>query len=377
MAIDFIESRYTHAPTELLRGFYHPDREISPNTGMGSTSCSDEIACGLGIDSCNRNVEAVQQVDDHNPRIHIPVRFLADGSLQYFYGGAVPEVAPGTTGDMIVPEASLRDPADIRRVKGGNAVQMLPAGTVVRFLVDGDDAPAELATHLEDARQLPSADKPHAVEVKMRDPAVLRLRAGRPATIDDARCWIPSLGVEAHSLSHAYRLVSERFEPSRLSNTGNIFQLGYGRLDKMWRRLDDLRREHEAPFDMRGSQIGSNVLGALPSRVGAVLQTTWVGPLQSPKDLSDALHQYRQKLRRLHEASDLADVETAFRLIDDCESLLDSISTGAVQDHHRLVQAAVMYLIREDDEESDTQSLVGFDDDALVVRTVAGAIGSG
>ena len=313
-------------------------------------------------------------MDDHKPQIHIPVRFRVDGRLQYFYGGAIPPVAPGTTGELVIPEASLADPADVRRVKAGKSVEMLPAGATVRLVVDGGDAPAELATHLEDGSQLPSADKPHAVEVKMREPAVLRLRASRPATIEDARCWIPSLGVEAQSLSHAYRLVSESFEPNRLSHTGDVFRLGYGRLDNRWRCLDDLRRDQEAPFDMRVSRVGSRVLDALPPRVGAVLQTAWIGRLASPKDLGDALHRYRRKLQRLHEESDLADVETAYRLIADCESMLDSVSTGAAQEHHRLVQAAVRYLIRDDDEESDTQSLVGFDDDALVVRTIAAVI---
>lgn len=313
-------------------------------------------------------------MSDHQRQIRVPVRFREDGTLHYFYGGLVPDVEPGTIGELVIPEASLTDPADVRRVKCGYLVEFVPVGAAVRFAVDAGDAPAELVQHVEKGSPLPSADKPHAVAVEMREPAMLRLRAGKPATLEDARCWIPSLGVDADGLSEAYRLVSERFEPNRLSHSGNVFRLGYCRLDKTWCRLDDLRREHEATFDMRESRVGAEVLEALPSRVGAVLQAAWTGQFVSPEKLGDILHRYRRKLQRLHEASDLADVDTAYRLIDECEAMLDSVPAGAVSEYRRLVQAAVTYLIHEDDEESDTQSLVGFDDDALVVRTIAATI---
>jgi hypothetical protein len=313
----------------------------------------------------------MSKVGDHKKHIRVPVRFDADGQIEYFYGGAVPKIAPGTIGDLVIPEASLTDPADVRRLDRGHQVELLPAGASVLFAVDGNDAPAELAKHLKDGTQLPSAGKPHAVEVQLREPAVLHLRASKPATLEGVTCWIPSLKVEVESLNHAYRLVSEKFEPNRMSHTGDVFRLGYCPLGKTWRRLDNLRREREAPYEMPLSQIGSEVLEALPSRVGAVLRTSWIGRLESPGSLRDALHQYRLKLRRLREASELADIETGYRLIDASQAMLDSISVRTSEEHHRLIQAAVKYLVREEDEESDTQSLVGFNDDALVVQTIS------
>lgn len=316
----------------------------------------------------------MSQVSDHDKYIHVPVRFGADGKIEYFFGGAVPEIAPGTTGDLVIPEAALTNPADVRRLQTGHHVELLPVGASVLFAVDGKDAPAELVKHLKDGSPLPSAGKPHAVEVQLREPAVLHLRAGKPATLEAARCWIPSLAIQAESLSAAYRVVSERFEPTLMSHTGDVFRRGYYALGKTWRRLDDLRREREATYEMPLSQIGSDVLKALPSSVGAVLRTSWIGRLESPESLGEALQRYRQKLRRLGETSELADIETAYRLVDASQAMLDSISLRTSQEHHRLIQAAVKYLVREEDEESDTQSLVGFDDDALVVNTISAMI---
>jgi uncharacterized membrane protein YkvA (DUF1232 family) len=47
----------------------------------------------------------------------------------------------------------------------------------------------------------------------------------------------------------------------------------------------------------------------------------------------------------------------------------------ASEEHHRLVQAAVLYFVTDEDAESDTSSLIGFDDDRRVVRRVRTELG--
>ncbi|MGD8511599.1 MAG: hypothetical protein PVI12_00780 [Gammaproteobacteria bacterium] len=46
----------------------------------------------------------------------------------------------------------------------------------------------------------------------------------------------------------------------------------------------------------------------------------------------------------------------------------------AGEEHHRLVQAAVLYFVTDEDAEGDTSSLIGFDDDRRVVRRVLGEL---
>ena len=85
----------------------------------------------------------------------------------------------------------------------------------------------------------------------LREDLKLRLRGAKPATLEDATCWIPSRPEEAKSLNHAYRLVSEKFEPQRLSHSGNVFKVGYYfELSHTWTSLDGLRSAAEASVEM-------------------------------------------------------------------------------------------------------------------------------
>jgi uncharacterized membrane protein YkvA (DUF1232 family) len=77
-----------------------------------------------------------------------------------------------------------------------------------------------------------------------------------------------------------------------------------------------------------------------------------------------------------HAAQDgFVDVELARTLTKRCRRLLESCANKALKDHGHLVQAAVRYFVLDEDGDSDIASIIGFDDDALVIELVAREIG--
>lgn len=191
---------------------------------------------------------------DQEKTVRIPVRILTHGRIDYLHGGPLPKMKEGTIGDLVVPERSITEKEDVYRLQQEKLVQFLPSGSVVKFAVNGRHAPAELKQHLEDIATL-GMKKSHAVPVILDKMALaLRLRGTKLATLERVTCWIPSLEIRAQSLNHAYRLISEQFEPRRISHTGNVFELGYCKPFDRWVSLDALRKTITARSEMQFSR---------------------------------------------------------------------------------------------------------------------------
>ena len=310
-------------------------------------------------------------LSEQGKTIRIPVRIHTDGQIEYFYGGALPKMH-GTIGDLVVPERSISDQREVCRLQQSHVVPFLDSGSLVMLAVDGTNTPAELKQHLKEAITL-GMKKSHAVELTLNKiPLRLRLRGTKPATLEGVPCWIPSLQIEAKSLNHAYRLVSERFEPSRISHSGNLFELGYFKSGDTWITLGDLRNATVARFEMLFSRTASKVFERLPEKIGSVLRDCWGGPLQTQKKLQGDFDRWQSKLREAHSEAALVDVHATCELM---RKMLTSISNSTSYEDTRLIQAAVKYLLRKRDEEHGTKSLIGFDEDVLVVRTTVEELG--
>ena len=302
--------------------------------------------------------------------IRIPVRICTDGQIEYFYGGALPKMTGETIGDLVVPERSITDQKEVCRLQQERVVPFLDSGSVVMLAVDGTNTPAKLKQHLRDAIGL-GMTKSHAVELTINEiPLRLRLRGTKPATLESVPCWIPSLEMKAKSLNHAYRLVSEQFEPARISHSGNIFQIGYFNSGDRWISLGDLRETRVTQFEMLFSRTASDVFEHLPEKIGSVLQECWGGPIQTLETLQRNLARCQPRLQAVHNEAARVDIQTTRKLM---QEMLMSISDTTPYEHVRLIQAAVKYLQREDDEH-DTKSSIDFENHALVVRTIAEAI---
>lgn len=303
--------------------------------------------------------------------IRIPVRIGTNGQIKYFYGGALPEIRDGTIGDLVVPARSIADKKEASRLQQEHVFSLLPSKSVVMLVVDHRGTPDELKKHVKKGVWLGSKIL-KGVEVILREDLKLRLRGTKPATLEDAACWVPSLEEEAKSLNHAYRLVSEKFEPQRRSHSGNVFKVGYY-VDPShtWTSLDGLRSTAEASVEMLFSRTAAEIVEALPEEIGSALRRCWGGPIQTQKTLQEDLGRWRSKL---WDASDEVSPENIREIYDLVKKMLVSISHTTSPEHVRLIQASVTYLLHEGGKEHDTKSYSRLADELLVVRTITEAL---
>ena len=80
------------------------------------------------------------------------------------------------------------------------------------------------------------------------------------------------------------------------------------------------------------------------------------------------LDRWQSKLTESHNEPAPADIQTTHDLM---LKMLASISETTSDEHVRLLQTALKYLLREEDEQHDTEFPIRFEDGALVVRTIA------
>lgn len=85
--------------------------------------------------------------------------------------------------------------------------------------------------------------------VVMKESLKMELRGGiKDAKLTFCHCSIPSLNRDSTSLNHAYTLLSQIYEPLRMSHTGSVFTKIYYliRDKKTWVQLESLRYAEEA-----------------------------------------------------------------------------------------------------------------------------------
>lgn len=303
--------------------------------------------------------------------IRIPVRVGKNGKIEYFYGEALPVIAEGTIGDLVVPAWSISEEKEALRLQQEHIVQLLASGSVVMLVVDHRSTPDDLRKHLKKGIRRRSRVS-MGVEVILREHLMLRLRGTKPASLQHATCCIPSLKQDAKSLNHAYRLVSEKFEPQRLSHSGNVFRVGYYvNPNHTWISLDGLRSAAEASVEMLFSRIGAEIVESLPKEVGVALRKCWGGFLNSQKTLREDLARWRSKIRETHDDACLEQIQAIYGLM---EAMLKSISGTTSQEHVRVMQACLTYLLRESGGELNTNPSVRLADDLFVVRAIAEAL---
>jgi len=114
----------------------------------------------------------------------------------------------------------------------------------------------------------------------------------------------------------------------------------------------------------------ARVLGRLPVPVATIFKRLMREPRLSRQEMRRRVASYVVDLETLARAVDYIDVDLVQSIATRCFRLIDGLREQPAEDGRRLVQAAVLYFLVEDDAEGDTSSLIGFDDDRLVVDTV-------
>lgn len=112
----------------------------------------------------------------------------------------------------------------------------------------------------------------------------------------------------------------------------------------------------------------------LPADIRSIAERLVREPLRSVSELRTALDRYSAHVEHAAGIHAFADRDLALRIAAGCRKLLGDPANHAPP-RLRLVQLAVDYLILEDDAESERDSVLGFDDDAIVFDHCAKKLG--
>ena len=193
--------------------------------------------------------------DSYKATVRIPIQ-VRKGAVTYFYGGSLPKLKDGCVGDLIVPRYAVEDEDAVRELTREETKIVLDSRTPILFSIDARATPPALGSWV----MTPTVAQPHRwarhwqarfVGVLLMEPLGLRLRGSKPAALRPCMCAIPSLRAKADSLNHAYSLISESFEPRRISHSGNVFHVAFYPRDGAWWPLNHLRGVHQAKEEKR------------------------------------------------------------------------------------------------------------------------------
>lgn len=121
----------------------------------------------------------------------------------------------------------------------------------------------------------------------------------------------------------------------------------------------------------------SRVVQSLPEAVATLFDKLMREPRRSRDEMRRRVASYLVSIESLAREIDYLDIDLVERIANCCHRLIETLDEDASEDHRRLVQAAVLYFVLDEDVEGDTSSLIGFDDDRLVVEAVARELGVG
>ncbi len=120
--------------------------------------------------------------------------------------------------------------------------------------------------------------------------------------------------------------------------------------------------------------VTKHIQEALPPDISRAYSTCLTPDRRSSAELREAAASYVSGLLGRAAADAFLDLKTALRVSAGCERLLDLLEANPSPEAHAAVQAVVDYFILEDDAEADG-SVIGFDDDLLVVQETFRALG--
>ena len=119
----------------------------------------------------------------------------------------------------------------------------------------------------------------------------------------------------------------------------------------------------------------TRIVDQLPESVEQVFRRMMRELRRSREELRRLVATHLVRLETASRATDFIDAPLAGHIANLCHRLIDTIAPPVEEDHRRVVQAAVLYFALEEDVESDTDSLIGLDDDRLVVNAVCRELG--
>lgn len=188
-------------------------------------------------------------IDKLEKTVVIPVS-IKNGKIEYFYGGNLPEIKD-VTAHLVVPAYAIKDKAKLKIFSSEREELILKTGETL--LVEVKIEPQLLDKKHLDYLSFVDSTYEHrrhslgyCIEINLIDDLLIILRGTKKAKLKSCKCFIPFLKDEAHSLNHAYTIISQEFEKQRISHSGNVFKDMYYLKNKNWTSIDVLRQKSES-----------------------------------------------------------------------------------------------------------------------------------
>lgn len=177
--------------------------------------------------------------DPQNRTVKILIK-IVNGYPCLFPESRLPELKEGAIGDLIVSADAFVDEKVVFEYTQERKEEFLPAGTVLVAQINPEKVPQDLKDHIKS--NMPGYMGAGVEFILVEEQQILR-RGTKNSKLIQCKCQIPSLEKDAKSINHAYSIISEAFEPHRISHTGNVFSKVYYQDNSTWRPLKD-RRGH-------------------------------------------------------------------------------------------------------------------------------------
>lgn len=175
--------------------------------------------------------------DPFGKTVKIPIK-IVKGCPCLELGERLPELAEGTLGDLIVPAYAFKEPKECARFLEEESALFLNKGDILVAQIDSRHVPKELAKAVNhDCKGVCGAGVAFVLCAEQE----ILTRGTKNAALKKCECSIPALEKKAVSINHAYSLISQAFEPHRVSHTGNVFAKVFFKKGEIWKPLKDLR----------------------------------------------------------------------------------------------------------------------------------------
>jgi hypothetical protein len=177
--------------------------------------------------------------DSYSATVRIGARWR-NGKLLSLGEEPIPEIQDGTLIELVIPAWAVTSENDRRRLRSMTQIDMLPEKEILWLGLSRQAVSPELHEKFPNHGAGAAAGYLLA-DVKLLAPLRASMDGSQRIKLEPCRCHIRLMNTEARSLNHAYTLLSQEFEPERLSHTGNVFRHGFVKRNGHWASLNDLR----------------------------------------------------------------------------------------------------------------------------------------
>jgi hypothetical protein len=148
---------------------------------------------------------------------------VTEGFCTLVDGSPLPRMKPGAKAELVISPWNIEDPAARAKLLNERRIAFLSAGTSVWARVK-EDKISDVLKQFRQNRGPGFSKLGPLVEIRLTSDVLLVVRGDGRSALSECECKIPALPeMTCSSINEAYTRVSEAFEPSRRSHTGNIF----------------------------------------------------------------------------------------------------------------------------------------------------------